>query len=87
MLHGSLLKARRTWNLQCMCAPTAWLFPGRTPDRPLSEGVLRKHFRNHGIVLASRDSARTALAAELPTAVLANLTDIDVNTALRRNRW
>ncbi|MFA1544254.1 hypothetical protein [Actinomadura monticuli] len=80
--------SQRTWNLQRIGTEHARLFPGRAPDRAISERVLRKHFHNRGIsALAGHNRSRMALAAELPAPILADLTGINVTTALQWSRW
>jgi hypothetical protein len=60
------------------------LFPGRTPTRPLRPATLSSGLARHGIaVLPARNSARLALADELPAAILADLTGIRIDTAVR----
>jgi hypothetical protein len=62
-----------------------WLFPGGMPGRPARDGLyraLRKHLPVH--LRRARSAALAALAAEIPAAVLANLLDININTA---NSW
>lgn len=62
-----------------------WLFPGGLPGRPARDGLyraLRKHLPVH--LRRARSAALAALAAELPAAVLANLLDLNINTA---NAW
>jgi hypothetical protein len=54
---------------------TAWLFPGG-PARDALYRALRTHLRR------ARSAALAALAADLPAAVLADLLDININTAI-----
>jgi hypothetical protein len=62
-----------------------WLFPGGLPGRPARDALyraLRTHLPVH--LRRARSAALAALAAELPAAVLANLLDLNINTA---NAW
>jgi hypothetical protein len=58
------------------------LYPGRAAHRSVQPATLYAQLRNRGIaVLPARNSARLALAAALPGAVLASLTGIEATTA------
>ncbi|MBB4686327.1 hypothetical protein [Amycolatopsis jiangsuensis] len=58
------------------------LYPGKAAHRPVLPATLYCQLREHGIrVLSARNTARLALAAELPAAVFASLTGIEVTTA------
>ena len=72
------------WTLGRLGTPVPWLFPGQSPARPAVDILfgVRLH-RAH----AGRNSARLALAAELPASVLADLTGISVGTAERWSQW
>jgi hypothetical protein len=68
-------------------APTAttWLFPGRRPGRPITMERLADHLHRLGLELRpARNTALLALAAEVPTVVLADLLNLHPHTA---NRW
>ncbi len=59
-----------------------WLFPGRTPGRPLSIGRLKARLAAIGVIgRTARNTALIDLASQLPPAVLARLLGIDINTA------
>jgi hypothetical protein len=58
---------------------TAWLFPGG-PARDALYRALRTHLHIH--LRRARSAALAALAADLPAAVLADLLDININTAI-----
>jgi len=59
-----------------------WLFPGRTPGRPLSIGRLKARLAAIGVIgRIARNTALIDLASQLPPAVLARLLGIDINTA------
>lgn len=61
-----------------------WLFPGMVPGKPISAHAMAHRLGLHGIsVRAARNTAIAALAADLPTAVLAGLTGLHPSTALR----
>lgn len=59
-----------------------WLFPGGLPGRPARDALYRA-LRTH-LPVHLRRARSAALAAELPAAVLANLLDLNINTA---NAW
>jgi hypothetical protein len=87
LVAAQLTSPRRWQILGRHTTPSPWLFPGQSPTRPASSSKMRGGLRQHGItVLAGRNSARTALAAELPAAVLADLTGINVSTAVAWSR-
>jgi hypothetical protein len=59
-----------------------WLFPGQSPTRPAVDILFGVRLHRYGInAHAGRNTARLALAAELPASVLADLTGISVGTA------
>ncbi len=65
--------------------PTAWLFPGRQPGRPIHPEQLRRRLGALGIACrANRTSALLHLAAEVPAVVLADLLGLHPTTA---ERW
>ena len=65
-----------------------WLFPGQSPARPAVDVLFGVRLHRYGIdAHAGRNTARLALAAELPAAVLADLTGISVSTAERWSQW
>jgi hypothetical protein len=75
------------WTLGRLGTPVPWLFPGQSPDRPAVDVLFGVRLRRYGIdARAGRNTARLALAAELPAAVLADLTGISVSTAERWSR-
>ncbi|MGH3757781.1 hypothetical protein [Actinophytocola sp.] len=62
------------------------LFPGRSPQRPLAPTDLYRQLAARDIsVLPARNSARLALAAEMPAPMLAGLTGIEIVTAVAWN--
>jgi hypothetical protein len=65
-----------------------WLFPGNHTNRPANAHYLSQRLRRHGIQPhAGRNTARIALAAELPASVLADLTGISITTATHWSSW
>jgi hypothetical protein len=73
------------WTLTRLGTPSPWLFPGRSPGRPAVDVLFGTRLQQHGInAHAGRNTARMALAAELPASVLADLTGISISTA---ERW
>ena len=76
------------WTLGRLGTPVPWLFPGQSPARPAVDVIFGVRLRQYGIdAHAGRNTARLALAAELPAAVLADLTGISVSTAERWSQW
>ncbi|MGH4011279.1 MAG: hypothetical protein ACRDTH_24485 [Pseudonocardiaceae bacterium] len=67
-------------------APRTWLFPGGTPGRHADPGRLAKLLNEQlGIIVRpARNSALSAMAADLPAPVLAELLGVHITTA---GRW
>jgi hypothetical protein len=83
-LLGQLPRSSRRSTLPEPIDPEGLLFPGRTPNRPVDQGVFGKRLKRAGLIIrAGRNTALIGLAAELPAAVLADLLAIDVTTATR----
>jgi hypothetical protein len=62
--------------------------PGQSPARPAVDVLFGVRLHHHGInAHAGRNTARLALAAELPASVLADLTGISISTAERWSQW
>ncbi|MGY5061016.1 XRE family transcriptional regulator [Streptomyces sp. 900105755] len=60
------------------------LFPGLVPGKPISTHAMTQKLNRHGIsVRAARNSALAALAADLPSPILADLTGMHRHTAIR----
>jgi hypothetical protein len=73
---------QKSWHLDQSASTTPWLFPGQEPARPLGATYLYLKLRRHGIApLASRNSARLALATDLPASVLADFTATSISTS------
>lgn len=65
--------------------PDRWLFPGGIPGRPLTTENIRGQLVEHGIhPVTARKAAMFQLAAEMPSAVLADVLGLHPQTA---NRW
>ncbi|HEY3632462.1 MAG TPA: hypothetical protein VGL21_16265 [Jatrophihabitantaceae bacterium] len=63
---------------------TGWLFPGLLPGQPITPARLGERLRKLGVsAVAGRRAAITQLAAELPTAVLADMLSMHPTTAAR----
>jgi len=61
-----------------------WLFPGRVPGQPIANSALSGRLNRYGITIrTARNGALAALAEDLPAAVLADLLDIHLHTAIR----
>jgi len=61
-----------------------WLFPGMVPGKPISTHGMTQKLGRHGIpVRMARNAALAALATDLPSAILADLTGMHRHTALR----
>jgi hypothetical protein len=65
-----------------------WLFPGQSRARPAVDILFGVRLHRYGInAHAGRNTARLALAADLPASVLADLTGISIGTAERWSQW
>jgi hypothetical protein len=61
-----------------------WLFPGMVPGKPISTHGMIQKLNRHGIpVRTARNAALAALAADLPSPILADVTGMHRHTALR----
>ncbi|MGP3941881.1 XRE family transcriptional regulator [Streptomyces sp. 6N106] len=61
-----------------------WLFPGMVPGRPISTHGMTQKLGRHGIpVRTARNAALAALAADLPSPILADVIGMHRHTALR----
>lgn len=61
-----------------------WLFPGQSPARPANDNSFAGRLKRANLAgLSGRNAARFILAAELPAAVIADLTGLHITTALR----
>ena len=76
------------WTLGRLGTSAPWLFPGQSPARPAVDILFGVRLHRYGIDgHAGRNTARLALAAELPASVLADLTGISISTAERWSQW
>jgi len=76
------------WTLGRLGTPVPWLFPGQSPTRPAVDILFGVRLQRCGIdAHAGRNTARLALAAELPASALADLTGTSVGTAERWSQW
>ncbi|MGC5365683.1 hypothetical protein ACPXCE_29095 [Streptomyces sp. DT24] len=61
-----------------------WLFPGMVPGKQISTHGMTRKLNRHGIpVRTARNAALAALAADLPSPILADVTGMHRHTALR----
>ena len=60
-----------------------WLFPGGLPGRPARDVLYRKLRAAIPHIRRSRSAALIRLAAELPAPILADLLDLNINTAVQ----
>ncbi|MFJ1847694.1 hypothetical protein [Streptomyces sp. NPDC088146] len=61
-----------------------WLFPGMAPGKPISAHGMTQKLNRHGIpVRTARNAALAALATDLPSPILADVTGMHRHTALR----
>jgi integrase len=75
---------QKRWHVDQTASTTPWLFPGQEPARALGATYLYLKLRRHGIApLASRNSARLALATDLPASVLADFTGTSISNSTR----
>jgi hypothetical protein len=62
---------------------STWLFPGRWPGRPLTEGALARRLHVLGVnPRQSRNTALFTLAADIPAAILAKTLGIHIKAAI-----
>ncbi|MFI1004576.1 hypothetical protein ACIP10_09390 [Streptomyces galbus] len=65
-----------------------YLFPGLVPGRPANSTFYANSLNRHGIqVRVARNTARLALALDLPASVIADLFGVHINTAVRWVRY
>lgn len=83
-LLAALPVTRPRSTLPMSVVDPGYLFPGRTPARPVDAGMFGQRLKQHGISFrGGRNTALISLAAELPAAVLADLLAVDIITATR----
>ena len=61
----------------------AWLFPGGFPGRPAHDVLYRKLRQHIPHIRRSRSAALINLAGDLPAPILADLLDLNINTAVQ----
>ncbi|MEV0900696.1 hypothetical protein [Actinoplanes sp. NPDC049802] len=67
--------------------PSSWLFPGRWPGRPLTEGALARRLHVHSLQpRQGRNIALFMLAAEVPATILAKMLGIHIKAAIQMQR-
>lgn len=87
-LISQLLEKRRdpsaaSSGVDHVMGPTPYLFPGMIAGQPSSPSALTGKLNRHGITaFAARNSACRALAEQLPAAVVADLLNINISTAI-----
>jgi hypothetical protein len=65
-----------------LATPSAWLFPGNPPSRPIGEQSLSRRLKLIGVdCRQDRRAALLHLAGEVPAAILADIVGVHVNTA------
>lgn len=83
-LVNELVATRKTAGSGLLAdTDSTWLFPGRWPGRPLTEGALAR--RLHALGLNPRQSRNTALftlATDVPAAILAKTLGIHIKAAI-----
>jgi len=83
LILTELIRAGRTHADTGSPAASPWLFPGMLPGQPITASRLGQRLNRMGIyAMAGRRAALTDLAAQLPSAVLADLLGLAPNTAV-----
>ncbi|MEW1860201.1 hypothetical protein AB0399_07450 [Streptomyces sp. NPDC088194] len=76
--------AEAAWQNNRSASTTPWLFPGSNPARPLSLQSMHIQLRKADLTgLAGRNTARLALATDVPASILAEVTGTSVHNATR----
>lgn len=82
-LIQELVATRKLPGSSVLTEDSTWLFPGRWPRRPLTEGTLARRLHALGInPRQSRNSALFSLATDIPAAVLAKMLGIHIKVAI-----
>lgn len=82
-LIQELVATRKLPGSGVLTEDSTWLFPGRWPGRPLTEGTLARRLHTLGVdPRQSRNSALFSLAADIPAAVLAKMLGIHIKGAI-----
>jgi hypothetical protein len=83
-LVEQLAETRKPPGSGLIDAHSTWLFPGRWPGQPLTDGALARRLHALGLnPLQSRNTALFTLATELPAAILANMLGIHIKAAIQ----
>ncbi|MFJ3673357.1 hypothetical protein ACIPSE_43580 [Streptomyces sp. NPDC090106] len=84
LVRQRLEQAEAAWENNRSASTTPWLFPGHNPARPLCLQLIQLQLRKRDLKgLAGRNTARLALAANVPASILAEVTGTSVNNATR----
>ncbi len=76
--------AEAAWQNNRSASTTPWLFPCSNPARPLSLQSMHIQLRKANLTgLAGRNTARLALATDVPASILAEVTGTSVHNAMR----
>ncbi|MFF0087829.1 hypothetical protein ACFYR1_50745 [Streptomyces canus] len=77
-----LAHAEAAWESNRAASTTPWLFAGLNPARPIQSQYIYLKLRRLGLGgLAGRNTARLALAADVPASILAALTGTSIDNA------
>lgn len=83
LVRQLLAQQRDPSAVSCATGPTRFLFPGMIAGRPINPISFAGKLSHYGIAAsAARNTARRALAADLPAAVMADLVDMSIDTAV-----
>ncbi|MGQ4355831.1 hypothetical protein [Streptomyces drozdowiczii] len=75
LVRQRLEQAEAAWENNRSASTTPWLFPGHNPAHPLCLQSIQLQLRKHDLKgLAGRNTARLALAANVPASILAEVT-------------
>lgn len=76
--------AEAAWQDNRSASTTPWLFLGANPARPLCLQSMQLQLRKARLTgLAGRNTARLALATDVPASILAEVTGTSVHNATR----
>ncbi|MFJ8604966.1 hypothetical protein ACIREM_40940 [Streptomyces shenzhenensis] len=77
-----LKHAEAAWESNGTAGTTPWLFAGLNPAHPIQSQYIYLKLRRLGLGgLAGRNTARLALAADVPASILASLTGTSIDNA------
>lgn len=84
LMQQLLERTTLAWEHNRSASTTPWLIPGLNPARPLGHQYLSVKMREHDLPgLAGRNTARLAMAMDIPSAILAEATGTGVDSATR----